>query len=65
MFSLFAILLLVLLIVCGGLFIAARYTGHWRPGDRFARALPALVALLGVLAACLVGWVLAIAFASR
>ena len=65
MFSLFAIFLLVLVILGGGLTVAARYTGHWRPGERFARALPALVALLGVLAVCLVGWLLALAFAPR
>jgi hypothetical protein len=65
MFSLVMILLLVLLIVGGGLLIATRYTGLWSPGDRFAQALPALVTLLAVFAACLVGWLLAIAFAPR
>ena len=65
MFSLFMILLLVLLFVGGGVLIAARHTGHWSPGDRFAQALPALVTLLAVFAACLVGWLLALAFAPR
>lgn len=65
MFSLFVMLLLALLVVAGGVLIAARYTGHWSPGDRFAQSLPALVALLVVFAACLVGWLLAIAFAPR
>ena len=65
MLSLFILLLLVLLIVGSGVLIAAKYTGHWSPGDRFVQALPALVTLLAVFTACLVGWLLALAFAPR
>ena len=64
MFSLIAIFLLVLLIVGGLVFSVMWFTGRWRQHDRLASMLPPLVALIGVLAACLVGWALAVALAS-
>ncbi len=62
-FSLIALLLLVLLIAGGVAFSAGRHAGHGRLGGWFGQVRPALVVLLGVLAACLAGWLLPLASA--
>jgi hypothetical protein len=62
--SLIAIFLLVLVVGGGVAVIAARYAGLGWPDDRLANARPALAVLFAVLAACLAGWLLAVALAS-
>ena len=58
MSSLFAILLLALFAVGGIAYATARRTGRIGQSGRFARAGPALAALVGVLVVWLMGWLL-------
>ena len=62
MSSLFAILLLALFAVGGIAYATARRTGRIGQSGRFARAGPALAALVGVLVVWLMGWLLSVVF---
>ncbi len=63
MFSLIAIPMLVLVIVCGVALAIKGRTGDGRQRGWFANAPPALTVLMAMLTAYLAGWLIALAMA--